>query len=621
MPLTLQDVQAEQAAWTPPDDKVVPHPMAGPAEAPPSPIEASMVPPPKTPTPSFLDSVISTVDNYSSKFGEAVVNSPAGRLLRQGEAGAIKGAVNTADAVKSGIEAIPDNPKDPNANASIGPDLFHPAYDAARKAVLGFRDSLAVKDPNLAENVGEGIGQLVPSFLMFSRVLGSLGNMATLTSGGEAAASSFAGRAAKFVAADTATNATAIAPHDPRLADVFSLLQHSEGKLADLMNTVAPDGSLVNKYIGYLADHTNETEAEGRWKNVLDGYNAAAALTGVLHISSSVLKQGWNALHYMADNNMGSMSDLMPANQEGKIGYHGTAATIDPAVGFDDTKIGTGEGNQSFGYGHYIAENPSTAGTYQARLATSSLAGVADARNAVKMAGGDSVKAYKQMIDMAADEQDAGLRMRMQKAAAVIKNGNIGAGTGNKYTVHVPDEKVEAMLDHDKDMAEQPELLNKIPQKDQQQLQKVLDDHGQDLELADLRGGQFRQVVERAFNEGYLDYGDSMDGNAARQASQYLASKGIPGIKYLDQGSRAAAEGTHNFVVFNGKDISITHKNGEIVGNQKMTLSSEQRALERERVAAMRDREEGAKGVFTPEPIPANAAEREGAAARRRKGD
>ena len=52
---------------------------------------------------------------------------------------------------------------------------------------------------------------------------------------------------------------------------------------------------------------------------------------------------------------------------------------------------------------------------------------------------------------------------------------------------------------------------------------------------------------------------------------------------------------------------------------QDMSLSPQERALERERVAAQRDREEGVAREHEPEIIPANAAEREGAAARRRQ--
>ena len=44
--------------------------------------------------------------------------------------------------------------------------------------------------------------------------------------------------------------------------------------------------------------------------------------------------------------------------------------------------------------------------------------------------------------------------------------------------------------------------------------------------------------------------------------SEALLRSGIPGIRYLDQGSRGAGEGTHNLVVFDDKIIDIIRKYG-----------------------------------------------------------
>jgi hypothetical protein len=41
-----------------------------------------------------------------------------------------------------------------------------------------------------------------------------------------------------------------------------------------------------------------------------------------------------------------------------------------------------------------------------------------------------------------------------------------------------------------------------------------------------------------------------------------LKQAGIPGIKYLDQGSRGAGEGTHNYVLFDDKTVNILRKYG-----------------------------------------------------------
>lgn len=38
--------------------------------------------------------------------------------------------------------------------------------------------------------------------------------------------------------------------------------------------------------------------------------------------------------------------------------------------------------------------------------------------------------------------------------------------------------------------------------------------------------------------------------------------EGIPGIRYLDQGSRGAGEGSHNYVVFDAATIDILRKYG-----------------------------------------------------------
>ena len=53
-------------------------------------------------------------------------------------------------------------------------------------------------------------------------------------------------------------------------------------------------------------------------------------------------------------------------NLMGATAWHGTPHKI---MGkFDISKVGTGEGNQSFGHGMYFAENPSVAKQYQAAL-------------------------------------------------------------------------------------------------------------------------------------------------------------------------------------------------------------------------------------------------------------
>ena len=47
-----------------------------------------------------------------------------------------------------------------------------------------------------------------------------------------------------------------------------------------------------------------------------------------------------------------------------------------------------------------------------------------------------------------------------------------------------------------------------------------------------------------------------------KAASAHLKALGIPGIKYLDAGSRGAGDGSRNYVVFDEKLIDIVRKYG-----------------------------------------------------------
>lgn len=67
-----------------------------------------------------------------------------------------------------------------------------------------------------------------------------------------------------------------------------------------------------------------------------------------------------------------------------------------------------------------------------------------------------------------------------------------------------------------------------------------------------------------------------------------------------------------------GSTIRTAAKEGtEALAKTDMSLPPEQRALERERVAAKRDREEGVRREHEPEPVPKRAAEHEGTIAKR----
>jgi hypothetical protein len=55
-------------------------------------------------------------------------------------------------------------------------------------------------------------------------------------------------------------------------------------------------------------------------------------------------------------------------------------------------------------------------------------------------------------------------------------------------------------------------------------------------------------------------------GRDAEAATEFLKRQGIPGIRYLDGGSRSAGQGSSNFVAFDPEMIRILERNGQPTG-------------------------------------------------------
>jgi len=107
---------------------------------------------------------------------------------------------------------------------------------------------------------------------------------------------------------------------------------------------------------------------------------------------------------------------------------------------------------------------------------------------------------------------------------------------GTLYKVDLPDEVVPRMLDYDKHLAEQ-----------SPQVKKILSDYQKELGTSFGRGDQI--LKEIAFDLRMKGLDDSPSA-----VSKKLRELGIPGIQFLDAGSRGAGTGTRNFVVFPGNE-------------------------------------------------------------------
>lgn len=111
----------------------------------------------------------------------------------------------------------------------------------------------------------------------------------------------------------------------------------------------------------------------------------------------------------------------------------------------------------------------------------------------------------------------------------------LGANGGHKYEVNIKADP-ERFVDWDKArMADQPEAVRKV--------------------FTDMLG------YEPNFLGAGMKIAQSR-GVSSAEISRRLNEAGIPGIKYLDEGSRAGAEGSRNYVVFNDSLIDIMRKYG-----------------------------------------------------------
>ncbi len=265
----------------------------------------------------------------------------------------------------------------------------------------------------------------------------------------------------------------------------------------------------------------------------------------------------------MADNAM-KPKTLNP--QTGAIVWHGSPHKFDK---FDSSKIGTGEGAQAYGHGLYLAESPDVAKSYQKIGEVTSIGGkpVSGGRTAAFDApDGMSKEAVnilglnnwnvKQALDELGDSYsqsktigDKSYYMDLIRQIKQIPQNKIESTGGALYKVDLPDEAIAKMLDWDKPLNQQaPEV------------QAVLGG------IANNGGVWTKTALQgKSTTGGQLYLSDLQnDFPDAVAATEALRKAGIPGIRYLDGGSRGAGAGTSNFVVFPGGEsmLKIIERNG-----------------------------------------------------------
>lgn len=236
--------------------------------------------------------------------------------------------------------------------------------------------------------------------------------------------------------------------------------------------------------------------------------------------------------------------------------YHGSPHDFDA---FDLSKIGTGEGAQAYGHGLYFAENPGVAQSYRDALSNSQSVSTVtphgQALYAIQNFGDGAIPWLQKKL---ANETHEGLRSRYSDAIDLIKSGSVKPA-GRMYEVDINADP-ERFLDWDKPLSEQPKAVREAFSK------AAVPSVQSDPILSELFGNEaIPNEYMGLFNKssGAQAYNTLASERGGPPAfSQALSQAGVPGIKYLDQGSRAAGKGSRNYVLFDANLVNILRKYG-----------------------------------------------------------
>ena len=359
--------------------------------------------------------------------------------------------------------------------------------------------------------------------------------------------------------------------------------------LADRYGTTAANA--VPEWVARVAEtESGKTWWKRAWQAIVDFFGRVFGTQNAERMTRDLLRRGRKWLEQDPAKRGGMRDRLVTRNavitapqtaEAAVTAYHGTPHKVDR---FSTANIGTGEGAQVYGWGLYFAENREVGKQY------------ANALGGRKLNKSAEDKAAEYLLRKTEYNRNAALRLldseyseiytteQIAEIRSKIEHGTIEFA-GNEYTVSLNVEPDE-LLDWDKPLSEQSEKVKNA--------------------LINSRSYGAYSVLKQLSkaSENYLrivDYYSGYRMNAQMDASDFLKSIGIKGIRYLDQGSRgkpnrqdtfrpngtragvkweangklfntieeAQAEldsiGTYNYVIFDDKDITITHENGKPV--------------------------------------------------------
>ncbi len=398
-------------------------------------------------------------------------------------------------------------------------------------------------------------------------------------------------------------------------------------QLADMFNPVADIGRAGTSARGVVRPGATISERVNALGNMsVDMASVLAPMAGAAYADDAArgLTEGFANLTMPADD----MAARFILDEDGAIrAWHGSPHDFDR---FSMDKIGTGEGAQAYGHGLYFAENEAVARGYRDALT--------DAPAIFKLTGGDRTAAMEKTrlnlsniedriaeVMQKPDTPNRRARLAMweaQKAqnAAALRQLEENETFGRLYEVNI-DANPEDFLDWDAPLSAQPQRVRNAlapnPERVEELRPKGTDATIMRRALAQNEGAWsdidlvidndralYEMAVERARRDGLtpdmLDaQGDSVGSWFAKKYRGYidlmrptedvsrmvkgreqeLRAAGIPGVRYLDAGSRGAGDGSRNYVVFDDSLISILNKYGVALGGVglgAMTMQGEE---------------------------------------------
>lgn len=240
--------------------------------------------------------------------------------------------------------------------------------------------------------------------------------------------------------------------------------------------------------------------------------------------------------------------------------YHGTPHRFER---FTTDAIGTGEGAQAYGWGLYFASKKEIAEHYRKGLSYKQIVKEfrdempddADFDEALDAADTMSPQRARVIRALAADDW-LGFDYPSQAITAAFKELDaydasqelqdaVKGAQGQLYEVEIPEDS-EILL-WDKPLSEQPKkVLDALKQLavDGADYYPTLAGMMQPMESGNTTGRAVYMAMQR-------------ESGSDKNASRELRSAGIRGIKYLDGVSRDKGDGSFNYVVFSGDDVSI----------------------------------------------------------------